>query len=182
MQKLNFHLVENIHRWDVTTFLRCNRLIRKTGWVDAARALSRTGDGWLYVVIPLVVLMLSPAVGKQLISVTALAFALERGLYFIMKKSFKRQRPPQAIPGFKSTIIASDEFSFPSGHTSGAFLMATLCIMYISPYLGIAYLWAASIGACRVILGVHFPTDTFMGAFIGTTVALFTSTLIAPII
>lgn len=182
MAKINFPIVENIHRWDVYTFLQFNRWLNQSGWGDAARLLSKTGDGWLYFVIPIATMLVSLELGTHLFVVTAAAFAVERTFYFIMKKSFKRRRPPQAIPGFKASIIASDEFSFPSGHTSGAFLMATLCFVHLSPLMALGYLWAASIGACRVILGVHFPTDTFMGAFIGTSVALFMSTFFPPII
>ena len=123
----------------------------------------------------------SPSQGKQFFLVTLIAFGIERLMYLIIKKGFKRRRPPQAIPGFKSIIIASDEFSFPSGHTSGAFLMVTMASIYISPLFAFAYIWAASIGACRVILGVHFPTDTFMGAFMGTSVAVITSSLLAGV-
>lgn len=182
MARLNLHIIEGIQRWDVTTFLRCNRLLSQTAWVDAARMLSKTADGWGYLLIPMVLYIWSPSHGKQFFVVSLVAFAVERILYLIMKKGFKRRRPPQAIPGFKATIIASDEFSFPSGHTSGAFLMATMASIYISPIMAIAYIWAASIGACRVILGVHFPTDTFMGAFIGTSVAVITSSLLAGLI
>lgn len=182
MAKINLPLVENIHRWDVYTFLQFNRWLNQSGWGDAARLLSKTGDGWLYFAIPIATMMFSLELGIHLLLVTAAAFSVERTLYFIMKKSFRRRRPPQAIPGFKANIIASDEFSFPSGHTSGAFLMATLCIVQLSPLLAFGYIWAGSVGACRVILGVHFPTDTFMGAFIGTSVGLFMCTLLPPII
>lgn len=31
--------------------------------------------------------------------------------------------------------------------------------------------WAASIGFAQVFLGVHFPTDTLMGALLGSSIA-----------
>ena len=102
----------------------------------------------------------------------ATAFAIERPLYFILKKSCKRRRPPAAIPGFTSIITASDEFSFPSGHTCGAFLFVTLLCALWGLWLAPLYLWAAFVGLSRVILGVHFPTDIFMGAILGIGIGL----------
>ncbi|MBP8030432.1 MAG: phosphatase PAP2 family protein, partial [Pseudomonadales bacterium] len=32
--------------------------------------------------------------------------------------------------------------------------------------------WAAFVGLSRVILGVHFPTDIFMGAILGIGIGL----------
>ncbi len=178
MAKLTPHFTQNIHRWDVTTFLRFNRFVCNKTWASGARMLSHTADGWWYLLLPLFMYLYSTPEGFTFLLATLVAFIIERLIYFAIKKGFKRRRPPQAIPGFQSKIIASDEFSFPSGHTSGAFLMATLACLYISPLMAIAYIWAASIGACRVILGVHFPTDTFMGALIGTSVALLTYSLL----
>ena len=70
-------------------------------------------------------------------------------------------------------ITASDEFSFPSGHTSGAFLVATALTILLPP-VGIAgylYGWAALVALSRVILGVHFPLDTLAGALLGGSLA-----------
>lgn len=175
-------IVQAIHRWDVSAFLRVNRRLHSATWLKSAQALSHTADGWGYLFIPLVLMLWSPAQGQTFFMVSLVAFAIERSLYFAMKKGFKRRRPPQAIPGVESFIIASDEFSFPSGHTSGAFLMTTLSCIYISPLLAIAYVWASSIAACRVILGVHFPSDTLMGAIIGSAVALLSSLLLPPLL
>ena len=44
----------------------------------------------------------------------------------MLKNGFKRNRPQDALTHFTSVIVPHDQFSFPSGHTSAAFLMATL--------------------------------------------------------
>jgi undecaprenyl-diphosphatase len=141
-----------------------------------ARLISRTGDGYLYVLISgLVVLALGT--DSVFLPHVLLAFAVERVVYWVLKNSLKRKRPAQALPGFKSGIIASDEFSFPSGHTSGAFLFVTLLVLHFGPALVLLYPWAMAVGMSRVYLGVHFPTDTVMGAVLGSSLALTTASL-----
>jgi undecaprenyl-diphosphatase len=115
---------------------------------------------------------------------------LERPLYFILKNGLKRSRPAQIIPGFNSIIIPSDHFSFPSGHTSGAFIFATaitLSLADASSTFGInaetllistLYSWAVMVGVSRVMLGVHFPGDTLAGATLGTSITIFVHSLV----
>ena len=145
------------------------------GWLALhARAVSRTGDGFLYVVLGGLIYLLSATGETFLIHITA-AFGLERVAYWIMKNGLKRKRPAQALPNFRSHITASDEFSFPSGHTSAAFLFATVLVLHFGPIMLPLYLWSMAVGMSRVYLGVHFPTDTVMGAILGTSIALSTA-------
>lgn len=86
-----------------------------------------------------------------------------------LKYTINRNRPYQDYP----TIIYPDKIendaSFPSGHTSTAFALATsLSIQYKKWYFVVpAFAWAASVGYSRMYLGEHYPTDVFAGAAIG---------------
>ena len=107
----------------------------------------------------------------------AAALILERGLYFSLKNSLKRRRPQEAVPGFRSLITASDQFSFPSGHSSCAFLLATSLVLVYGAPVAIIYLWAGAVALSRILLGVHFPGDTLAGALMGTSIALLSAEL-----
>ena len=138
------------------------------------RAVSRSGDGFLYAVIGLCITLVSDD-GDAFRNHILIAFGIERVSYWILKNGLRRKRPAEALPDFRSHITAADEFSFPSGHTSAGFLFATLLVLHFGAVCLPLYLWAMAVGMSRVYLGVHFPTDTVMGAVLGTSIALSTA-------
>lgn len=139
-----------------------------------SRGLSRSADGYLYVIIPfLLAAMTTP--GILLLQHAAIAFSVERAVYWVLKNSFRRRRPAALLPGFHSRITAADQFSMPSGHTSGAFLFVTLLVVHYGPGAAVLYPWAVAVGMSRVSLGVHFPSDTVLGAILGSSLCVLTA-------
>jgi len=136
-----------------------------------SRYLSKTGDGQLYTLVILITLI-TEGFHSSFLQAMLLAFLFERPTYFILKNGFKRNRPEATLKNFRSVITPADKFSFPSGHTSAAFMMATV-IAYFFPLLMLPlFFWASLVGFSRVVLGVHFPTDTLMGVVLGVSTAL----------
>jgi membrane-associated phospholipid phosphatase len=86
-----------------------------------------------------------------------------------MKSVIKRERPAVHDPSFIS-VMNEHSYSFPSGHTSEAFSMATsLSIKYRQWYVVVpAFAYAGLAGYSRLYLGVHFPTDVLAGAVVGS--------------
>ncbi len=86
-----------------------------------------------------------------------------------LKYLIKRERPfVTERDVYQKTYAGS--YSFPSGHTSLAFVTATnLSLAYPKWYVAVpAYLWAGSVGYSRMHLGVHYPSDVLVGALVGT--------------
>jgi len=161
-----------IHRLDLQLLARIfsqgeRRMVR-----PLARALSRSGDGYLHALIPLLLWLLGAPHAGAFAAVLALALVLERSLYWSLKNSLRRKRPQFAVPGFRSLITAADQFSFPSGHSSAAFLLSTLLTLIYGGAFSIVFCWACGVAISRVLLGVHFPGDTLAGAGMGACTAL----------
>jgi undecaprenyl-diphosphatase len=164
-------LLYSIHKYDVSLFVWLLNTRIHGALTQFSRHLSKTGDGPLYV---LIIAVLYGYMGfNTYIQTILLAFLIERLIYFVLKNSLKRNRPEAALKNFRSIITPSDQFSFPSGHTSAAFLMATLLSSQFPSLLIPLYCWALLIGCSRVVLGVHFPTDILMGSILGISTALF---------
>lgn len=161
-----------IQQGDISTFNWCMRRRRRELFTNAGRLVSKTADGPWYALLPLALWPWDAALAQQLILVLATGFAVERPLYTLLKRGLKRNRPAQALPGFDSFVVPADQFSFPSGHTCGAFLVATAA-SGLEPELALVlFPWATLVGLSRVFLGVHFPTDIAAGALLGTSLAL----------
>lgn len=165
-------ILNDMYQTDLRLLLWCRKSVYYPQWLNIVRLCSRSGDGYMQLFLPLGLYWLLPAGGTEFLYSIALAFAIERPLYWLLKNTLKRRRPPEVVPSFTAVISASDRFSFPSGHTMGAFLLAVLVYLHIGAAALPLILWACAVGLSRVILGVHFPSDIIAGALIGSVIAL----------
>jgi membrane-associated phospholipid phosphatase len=97
------------------------------------------------------------------------SFAISQTITFATKAIVNKPRPHEYDP----TLIAlknAKNGSFPSGHTAEAFATATsLTLISHKWYVAVpAYTWASVVGYSRLYLGVHYPSDVFAGALVGT--------------
>ncbi len=136
-----------------------------------ARILSHTGDGYLPALTILVCFNLANPLYRQLAWQLTLLFLIERVIYFVAKNTLRRQRPAESLNAFTALVVASDKFSFPSGHTSAATLYAAIIYLHFPLTGALLLFWAAGVGASRVVLGVHYPSDILAGACLGLAIA-----------
>lgn len=84
----------------------------------------------------------------------------------LLKQLFQRPRPDVVTP-----VVTAHGFAFPSGHTMSS--MAFACVVallwrrarwrYRWPVTVVALAFAFLVGASRVYLGVHYPSDVLAG-------------------
>lgn len=161
-------LLKKINHFDLIAFQWCLSRKHSRQLAMVSRWISHTGDGIYYVIIGIIVALLEPVVGLAFFITGVIAFSIELPLYVVLKNSIKRRRPDDVITEFVAFLIPSDKFSFPSGHTAAAFVMATLISIFYPEHGLLAYSVASVIGFSRVLLGVHFPSDIIAGAFLGS--------------
>jgi len=111
-------------------------------------------------------LMITGALISSTILTTSLKFGINRDRPFITHPEIDKLAPAGSP-------------AFPSGHTSMAFSVATsVSIAYPKWYIIVpSHLYACAVGYSRMHLGVHYPSDVFFGALIGSGSAWLSSIL-----
>jgi len=107
------------------------------------------------------------------------AFLLSALLAQILKNVFSMPRPWEVFDHreylyFIDGITRRGYSSFPSGHSTTVFSLATmLAIFEKNKWTNVFYvLTAVAVGYSRIYLGQHFLTDVLMGSFLGVTTAV----------
>ena len=158
---------------------RDHRLMRKVNkwpahkWIRLwAIAATRAGDGWLWYLTGLSVLLFGGDNRLTAIASAASSALVGVGLFMSLKKFSGRRRPCEIEPHCWATLLPPDQFSFPSGHTITAFAVAvSLSEFYPALYPALLFC-ALSIAVSRILLGMHFLSDVVVAALLGSGIAL----------
>jgi membrane-associated phospholipid phosphatase len=115
---------------------------------------------------------------KQLALEILLAFLISGILAQIIKHAVGAPRPkvllnPATYHYFFAGITNSGWNSFPSGHTTSIFALATILVLHLRNALATIglFLMAVLVGFSRIYLGQHFLIDVFAGAILGIVTA-----------
>lgn len=96
----------------------------------------------------------------------------------IVKPLIARPRPLNS-PELQGIVQSANGYyasgySFFSSHTANAFLIAVFFSLLVRDkiFSCFMFLWAIIVSLTRPYLGVHYPSDIFVGAIFGTTIAI----------
>lgn len=132
------------------------------------------GDGGaLFLVLAALMLMFRRTRRTGGTALTAMAFGLVV-TNLTIKPLVSRARPWVVMEGFQVLLKSGDPNSFPSGHTCAAFAFAlAVCMAAPERWMKAAAVAAAVLmGASRLYVGVHFPSDVLAGAVVGSLCGL----------
>jgi undecaprenyl-diphosphatase len=156
IQTRDHDLMRRVHRWPAPRWVRL--------WMICA---TRGGDGWIWYVMGLIVLIFGGPERFAAVGSASLAAGFGIAVFLLLKKTIGRKRPCAIEPHCWSTLLPPDQFSFPSGHTITAFAVATsLGLFYPHLLAGLMFV-AASVALSRILLGMHFLSDVLAGAALG---------------
>ena len=137
---------------------------------------SRISDSGLIWILFILILLCFKST-RKLGGVLALSFAINTVAGFVIKNLIVRQRSFEEDSVFISFLNSisyplPDSYSFPSGHTSTAFVIF-FTIYQCDKKLSLpTFLLALIISFSRLFLCVHYPTDIIAGILLGGVVSI----------
>ncbi|MFC4076595.1 phosphatase PAP2 family protein [Salinithrix halophila] len=90
----------------------------------------------------------------------------------LCKSFWQRVRPYLHLHGLNTFPDPLTDYSFPSGHTTAAFSVAVVFVLHAPWTAWIAIPAAGVVGLSRMYLGLHYPTDVVVGAWLGSVFAV----------
>lgn len=163
---------------DKALCIKVNRSSRIAAVRGFFRIISRLGDGVFWYCLMGVLALTQGALGCQAAVHMALAGAMGTLTYKWLKGKTLRPRPYEVWQDISLTGRPLDRFSFPSGHTLHAVVFTVVALAYFPALSGVLLPFTVLIGASRVVLGLHYPSDVLAGATLGTGIAALTLLLV----
>lgn len=156
---------------------RAHELVRSSsGLLSVTRALTHLGDPLVVTVVAVLAALVCWVAGRRRDALYLLAVrVVVVVLGYALKEIVGRARP--ALP---EPVAHAGGYSFPSGHALGAAALYTSLAVVVSgvvhrrwrPLLAtVAIVVPMVVGATRVMLGLHFPSDVAAGLVLGWAVA-----------
>lgn len=153
-------------------FLRLNFF--HNNWMDAIfGSITLLGDGIFSIAVALVILFIWKH--QRLALQVGIAFLGSGILAQVIKNLVRAPRPreiidPILVSHFSKAITNSGWNSFPSGHTTSIFALATMLVLHVKKkrYACLFLVVAILVAYSRVYNGCHFPADVIAGAILGT--------------
>lgn len=110
--------------------------------------------------------------GSEVITI-GIAVGIPWLITVLLKVLFSAPRPFVTYVQVHPLVVETPYSSFPSGHATVFFALATVIFLYHRK-LGYFFLvFAFLIAISRVVAGVHYPDDVIIGAFIGIACAVY---------
>jgi undecaprenyl-diphosphatase len=155
-------LMHRVHRWRAPRWIRL--------WMVYA---TRGGDGWLWYLLGIAVLLFGGRAGFLAVAASGLAAAVGIALFIWLKRKTHRRRPCAIEPHCWAKLLPPDHFSFPSGHSITAFAVTLPLGLSYPAFMLVLMFCAVSVAVSRVVLGLHFLSDVVAGSAIGSALGYF---------
>lgn len=154
---------------DIWAFMLFNTRAHRSRWLDWMMLIITQLGGGVFAAGVAIVFFLGgnhPMAYEVIVGSLTLWLVVE-----LMKALICRTRPYIKLKNARIVGTRAGGHSFPSGHTSQSFFLATLLSHYFQFNLSgwlILYAVASLVGITRIYVGMHYPRDVLGGAVFGT--------------
>ena len=132
-------------------------------WIT--RFFAHSGDSWYCLAFISLIWIFGNKYWHDMAAVMAISTVF-LAIFVLMIKFLIRRKRPEGEWG--SIYRNTDPHSFPSGHATRVFFLASLSWLISPVWLAILLtIWAPIVAASRVFTGVHYLSDIMAGAILG---------------
>ncbi len=161
-------------------FLVINRLPALPALDFAMWSVTHLGSAWAGMAVLAFAIVIRRSHFGLIVALALLTLGVVIG---VTKALTQRRRPYTQLPEVRVIGLRPVDLSYPSGHATTAFALATLLTLGLPlawPLPAALYALAAAVGYSRLHLGVHFPLDVLSGAALGTGWGILWGALLGP--
>ncbi len=149
-------------------FATINSLMSSAAVALPAVALTDLGSEVTEGVIAALIYFLSKPNRKLAVGIVT-AILVSNVVVFVLDSVYFRPRPYQLLGNAYLPLGRDESSSFPSGHSTRAFAIASVFTVLKGRKYAAVFIIAGGIAISRILVGVHFPLDIMGGAFLGIT-------------
>lgn len=154
---------------DTGLFYALNSLVGQSRLLDGLIVFCAEYLAYLVIVALVALVFFSIYSWREIVVAGAAGLIARFGVTELIRSFYHHPRPFVVLPNVHQ-LFAESSWSFPSGHATFFFALATVLYCYNKRWGSGFFIAAMLIALARVVAGVHYPADIVGGAFIGTIV------------
>jgi len=160
-------LVSLVAGADSSVFFFLNRDIANPACDAAIKFFMKIPGRSVIILMGAVVLLAGERYQKYSALIALSSYTIAGFVYKAIKSVIGRPRPFESLDNVRLMMGTHDGFSFPSGHATISFCLATVIAMRYPKARYPVFLAAALVAISRTYLGFHYPSDILTGALLG---------------
>ncbi len=169
-------LIEKIIEIDNQTATKFTISEKRSFLIRIARFFAHSGDSWYCLAFIGLVWTFGNNYWHDMAASMAISTVFMAIFVLVIKFSIRRKRPEGE---WGAIYRNTDPHSFPSGHATRVFFLASMSWLISPLWLAIVLtIWAPIVAISRVLTGVHYLSDIFAGALMGWVLGKFIILLI----